>query len=611
MFIKQIQKQNKKEGKTFYQYRLVESYRIDGKVRHRTILNLGELSEIQENTDKKILADRIEELLYKQESIFNPPSEIERLARKFARKISDQHLLDHESQEEGDKQADYQNVDLNSIETEEAREIGAEWICNQMAGELDISGFLQQQGWSRKWQQLAEISIISKAVFSGSEHKTAQWLAHNSGLLALYDMDYEDINRHQLYKASLQLYNCKDNLEEYLFGKSRELFTCQDHILLYDLTNTYFEGYKQGSDKARFGPSKENRYDARLMVLGVVADSQGFVKYSQFYEGNTADGNTLMDMIEALEGQNVSQQNKPVIVMDAGISSEANLSWLKAKGYDYLCVSRSNIKNYQAHVDDERKVQLRDQKNQPIEIRKLEGYQGDDTALYVYSHNKEAKENSMDHKLTERFEAELQKIESALHKKNGTKQKEKVWQRIGRLKEKYPRVHKHYTIHVESSEEVVTALTWKKRSSEKDSNHGVYFLRTTLNTHNESSLWQIYNTLREIEATFRVLKTDLHLRPVFHQQDKHCEAHLFLGILAYQVVCAIRTRLKQNGINYDWRNIVRIMNSQKVINTSLKGQGRNYFIRHCSRPSPEALTICKALGYNSMPLKKQKSVVPH
>lgn len=610
MFIKQIQKQNKKEGKTFYHYRLVESYRIGDKVRHRTILNLGEVPEIHGKHDKKILADRIEELVYKQKSIFSPSNDIEEQAQKFARKISEQNLLDQEHEEEKDE-SDYQNVDLNSIESEGVREIGAEWMCKQMADELDIQGFLQKQGWNKKWQQLGEISIISKAVFAVSENKTAQWLRDNSGLLEFYDFDFDDVNRHQLYQASSKLYEEKVALEDYLFGKTRELFTPQDHILLYDLTNTYFEGRKADSEKARHGHSKEKRKDAKLMVLGVVTDINGFVKYSRFYEGNMADSNTLMDTLKALEKRGAQRDQKPVVVLDAGIATEGNLSTLTEKGYDYLCVSRSDIKDYQAHLDEDKKVELRDRRDNPIELQKLQDEGRTDTALYVYSQEKQVKEEAIDGKLQARYEAELQKIEAALHKKHGVKQTDKVWQRIGRAQQKYPRVSKYYDIHVENEGSTVTSLTWEKQNPEKEQDQGVYFLRTTLNTHDESTLWQIYNTLREIEATFRVLKTDLNLRPVYHQKDIYCEAHLFLGILAYQLVCAIRQRLKQSGIRYDWHNIVRIMNTQKVMTTSLKGEGQNYFIRHCSRPTPEALTIYKALGYNSLPFKNKKSVVPH
>lgn len=610
MFIKEITKKNTKTGKAFHHYRLVESYRIGGKIRHRTILNLGEVVEIQSSEDRKMLANRIEEIINKQNAIFSPPDAIERLARKFAAQIIEHNLTD-DQHSENQQVSDFREVDLNTVASDDAREIGAEWMCKQMAEELDIRGFLSRQGWNNKWATLGEISIISKAIFASSEHKTAHWLATNSGLAELYGQDYDKINRHQLYKASSLLYEEKDGLEEYFSTKTAELFDLQDRIMLYDLTNTYFEGRKQESEKAGHGRSKEKRNDAKLMVLAMVVDIHGFVKYSRFYEGNMADGNTLVDTIRALEQGSSPVSQQRVVVLDAGIASEDNLAFLRKNNYDYLCVSRSQLPDYQAHIEQEKMVYLSDNRENPIELQKIEEGKGSDTWLYVHSRQKQVKESAMEEKLKGRYLEGLQAIEAAIHKKNGVKKPEKVWERIGRLKEKYPRVSKFFDIKVEHNNKAVTAITWQILAREDEKQQGVYFLRTTLNTDEESNLWWIYNTLREIEATFRVLKTDLNLRPVFHQKDIYCEAHLFLGILAYQLVCAIRHRLGQKGIHQDWQNIVRTMNSQKVLTTSMKGQKENYFIRHCTRPTPEVLEIYKALGQNSMPFKNKKSVVPH
>ncbi len=125
-------------------------------------------------------------------------------------------------------------------------------------------------------------------------------------------------------------------------------------------------------------------------------------------------------------------------------------------------------------------------------------------------------------------------------------------------------------------------------------------------------LWDIYNTIREVESTFRCLKTDLNLRPVYHQKDEHIESHLHLGLLAYQIVAPIRYMLKSKGLNYGWQNIVRIMNTQKSLSVKQKAkENKEIIVKTCSSPCSEALEIYRSLNMSSMPFKTKKFVVPH
>ena len=616
MYIKSIVKSNRKGGKKFYHYRLVEGYRIDGKVRHRTLLNLGSVPLFDEVMNRKVVADRIEELLKGTGELFAPglEGELEELARYYYERLIEKRVIeqagvDHEAGKEEEK--DFKWVDLNSIHDENVREIGAEWMCKQMINKLEVAGCLQRIGWNNKWVTLALIGIISRAVLAWSEHKTAQWLGINSGLLELYNIPNNKVNRHQLYAVASRLYESKDRLEQFLSRKTDELFDQDNKIILYDLTNTYFEGRKARSKKAKHGVSKEKRSDAKLIVLAVVVNVNGFLKYSQFYEGNMSDSTTLVKTIRHIEKHSHTKDQRKLIVMDAGIATEKNLEMLRQKGYDYLSVSRKKLKDYEVQVS-QNIVKLTDKRDNPIEIKILQPTDDQpDRFVYVWSKQKQLKEHGIEQKMIQRYTEQLMCIEKAIHTKGGVKKEEKVWQRLGRLKQKYPRVSKYFDIKVEAQNGIVTVLKWTEQNLELQKHQGVYFLRTTLDSEQEKNLWTIYQTLKEIEYTFRVLKTDLNLRPVFHQKDKYTEAHLFLGLLAYQLVSAIRYELKQQNIQHDWTNIVRIMNTQKIITTFFKGKKANYFIRKCSRPAPQALQIYKALNQSSMPFIVKKSVVPH
>jgi len=584
---------------------------------------MGKLEGIDSQRDKKMLADRIEQLIKgeKQLFVFSENPEIERYAKEFASHILDENLVDvqpcsivSKHQQPINIEKDYETVDINSLEHEQAREIGAEWLCKQTLDQLGLKAFLTADcGFNETAANFALMHIVSRAVYPASEHKTAQWIKDNSAVNELYNIPLYHVNRFKLYAASNNLYAQKEGLEKHLSNKTNELFDLHDKIVFYDLTNTYFEGRKVKSKKAKFGRSKEKRGDAKIIALAVVINAEGFLKYSRIYQGNISDGDTLEQTIKELALHTSSSGYKPVIVIDAGIITEENALMLKQKKYDYICVNRTKIKDYTAIEPDGQNTLIFDKKGNPIELRLVSKPDCTDTYMYVYSKQKGMKEASMNDHFCERYESELDNIKAVLSKKGGTKKYTKVWERIGRLKERYSTANKHYTIEVEADDKQEKALdvTWKKTPLKPKSSEGIYFIRTSLSRTDEKTLWSIYNTLTEIEATFRVLKTDLSLRPVFHQTDQNVEAHLFLGLLAYQIVASIRYQLKQKGINHDWSNIVRIMNTQKEITTTIKNKkGETVLIKKCSTPKLEARKIYDALNYKHNPYFMKKSVVP-
>jgi transposase len=186
-----------------------------------------------------------------------------------------------------------------------------------------------------------------------------------------------------------------------------------------------------------------------------------------------------------------------------------------------------------------------------------------------------------------------------------------VAERIGRIKEKYAYANKFYDIEMVQKEGIVSTILYKKKTIETKSTHGVYFIRTSKIDLEETDIWMIYNTLTQIEATFRTLKTDLAIRPVHHQKDQNTEAHIFLGVLAYQVVATIRHQLKTKNINDSWQTIVMKMNTQKSVVTSLMdAENKKIVIKTCSQPSSDAKAIYKALNYKNEAFQRKNIVCP-
>ena len=608
MFLKVIFKTIKATGERKSHYRLCESYRFDNTVRHQTILHLGSLEQLPETDQKKALAARINELVKQhhtgKQSLFPTPDPlIEKLAQKYFAEIKEKQRLDIA----GGK--DYQRVDTDTVTNKNVREAGTEWLCMQTLDQLDIRTFLSMKGWQEEQIQLALTHIISRASYPASELRTSQWIKENSAVCELTGYPVEKITKDKLYDISKSLYKVKDELEKHLSNRTNELFDLSDKIILYDLTNTYFEGSMRGSKIARFGRSKEKRSDARLVVLAVVVNTEGFLKYSQIFEGNLTDSKTLAHIIAELAARTSATERRPVVVLDAGIATEDNLKLLKKNKFEYMCVSRSGMNKYT--VDAESKpVNIVDKKQQPLTLQKVTVDGSTDTWLRVHSAAKALKESGMNSRFSERFEQGLSQIKKSLAKKGGVKKQEKVWERIGRLKTKYRSIHKYYDIGTEANNKgTVTNITWTQKPVEKK--EGYYLLRTTLDQKDEQVQWTIYNTIREIEATFRVLKTDLDLRPVYHKTDTAAMAHLHLGLLAYWVVNTIRYQLKQKSINNDWRDIVRIMNTQKIVSTTMNNDyDQQIIIRQCSEPTEQVSKIYTALKFKSQPFTRKKSVVP-
>jgi hypothetical protein len=233
--------------------------------------------------------------------------------------------------------------------------------------------------------------------------------------------------------------------------------------------------------------------------------------------------------------------------------------------------------------------------------------------MLVESEAKKVNEQSMRGKLRDRFEQDLRAGEAGLHKKGGTQKIDNVWEPVGRCKERHRRVSGSYDIQVAEKDGKATAINWSiKADKGKDDNpEGIYFIRTNLPDPQEGPLWDIYNTIRRVESTFRCLKTDLNIRPIYQQNDGRIEAHLYLAILGYQLVNTIRFMLARAGIHHDWSHIVRIMSTQQVQTIQMPSKTKTIYLRKASKPIKEAKEIYDAAGCTQTQKTLKKYVVSH
>lgn len=600
MFIRRTMIKSRKHGEAYYTYRLVESHRVADKVKQQTLLNLGRHFDVPQH-DWQSLALRIKQLLEKQESLLSLelPPELEALAERYAAQI-----LATRGQSVTASPDTLSSVNLDSLDLVRPRRVGIEQLALQAIDQLGLKDQLVKLGFNRHQRASALGNIVARLAFPASERASHEWLAQRSGLGELLGYDFEAMGIDRLYQASDQLWTHKDVLEKHLYEQEQTLFSLGETITLYDLTNTYFEGDPRSS-KAQRGRSKEKRSDCPLITLGLVLDGSGFPRSSTFFPGNVSEPGTLQTMLTRLNSRPGS-----TVVMDAGIASEDNIQWLLEQGYRYLVVSRQRKREF----DDERAVTVKQTAGQTVRLQRVVDPETGEIQLRCHSQAREQKEQAIQDRFSVRFETALQSLNEGLRKKGCTKRYDKVLEKLGRLKQQYARAAQHVEIQVEHDKDSGNATRIRFERKEKPhtqaTHPGVYCLRTNLADWDETLLWKTYTMLTELEAVFRSLKSELGLRPNYHQKEMRIEGHLFITLLAYHLVQTLRHQLKSQGIHDSWETIRQKMENQQRITVSLQREdGKTIHIRKTTQAEPHQKVIYAALGLSSTPGQTQQSIV--
>ena len=408
--------------------------------------------------------------------------------------------------------------------------------------------------------------------------------------------DFSSMHKNRLYDISDQLLKQKEAIEVALYQQEKDLFKFDEIVTLYDLTNTYFEGQSKSNDNSAHGRSKEKRSDCVLVTLALVLDGSGFPKKSHIFKGNIGEASTLEKM--------VSMANKEaIIIMDAGIATEENIKWLTDNEYKYLVVSR---KRNQSLPSDISGVIVKEDKENKVTSYLVKSDDSVESELYCHSEAMEAKGNMMQDKFKERFTNDLQKLSDGLTKKSCTKKHDKVYEKLGRLKEKYSKVSRLYDIKLTADEDKknIIKIEWEYCQERQSKKTGIYCIRTNQTQLDNTRIWQTYRMLNDIESAFRTLKTDLGLRPIYHQKTDRVSGHIFISLLAYHILHTIRYQLKANNIHDSWGTIISKLENHYRATTLLQRENdKAICIRKSVHANPEQLAIYQACNINSVPLK--------
>jgi transposase len=459
---------------------------------------------------------------------------------------------------------------------------------------------------------MALASIVGRMAKPDSERATWQWLTNQSALGELLETDFSRSSAMSLYRVSDKLLQHKELIEELLFDRIRSLFSLEETVVLYDLTNTYFEGEMKNNTKAARGFSKEKRFDCPLLTLGLVLDGSGFVKKSKVFQGNVAEAGTVQTILKELEAP-----ASALVVMDRGTATKSVLEWLVCANYQYVVVSRERARTFEKN-----KAQtIQTAKDQELHIYREVNEEKTEARLYCYSPGRAAKEEAITARFTDKFENGLRKLAEGLTKPHTDKRKDAILQRLGRLEEKSKGISQHYSITVTDNAEtklpkkplLATAITFEKIPVEGSiaTHPGVYCIRTNALWLEAEELWKTYIMLTDLEAVFRSLKSELGLRPVYHQTAERAEGHLFITVLAYQCVQAIRNKLKNHEIHDSWQTLRAILcTRQRITATFRQRDGTTLHIRKATLPEAQQQMIYQALNLDSTPGGVKRYSVP-
>jgi len=503
--------------------KLIESYRDDtAKPRHRSVVSLGNAPIARE--EWKPIAKAVEDRLYGREALLQRELSATQAGwvDRIVRQIASEGRW-HPFPSPSDEEEVIDGVRASAVSHTDTAELGPELLGWEIWKRLSMPELLGTLGFNRSQSQAAAVSVINRLADPTSEHSLLDWY-RRTGLPELMGNNLRGAGDDRFYRVSDLLLARQGDIERHLRERQSSLFNLERTVLLYDLTNTHFEGVCRQNPKAKRGANKQKRNDCAQVVVGMVFDQYGFEMAHKVFEGSLNDSKSLVEMIGELQRAMTPGGEKPLVVMDAGVATRKNLRLLREHGFGYLANdSRGQRGKYvEAFRSQEgfHVVKGRDGKA-PVWVRLIDEPQTDDSEdsaterlVLCKSQPRGEKEQAIVSNAERRLLDALGKL--AKRVENGRlKSRSKIEQAIGRVRAQHPRAARFYQIVLEDGDNGLR-ITWtrnEQRLAQAGDLWGCYVLRTDENTLNEHELWQLYISLTQAENGFKALKTDLGLRP--------------------------------------------------------------------------------------------------
>ena len=576
-----------KDGKDHTYWSLVETVRTADGPRQKTLCYLGELNSSAQARWLRTV------------EVFNDQGEAQQL-KLFPSQVA---------APPDDPQV--ARVLLNRVRLERTRQFGACYLGLQLWKRLELDRFFEQavddDPADVPWSRVAALLAINRLCAPGSELAIEERWYPSTALDDLLAIEEGKINDTRLYRCLDRILSHKTELERHLKQRYGELFEADFDVLLYDLTSTYVEGAAEKNPMIRRGYSRDHRPDCEQMVIALIVNSEGFPFSYETFNGNRADVSTIETILRMVERK--YGKARRIWVFDRGIVSEENLAAIRKRDGQYLVgTPRSQMKRFEAELLQDGWVHVRPE----VEVKQVAIPQGEETYILCRTAGRKEKEKAIRKRFSTSMEDALQRLQKTIVA-GRLKDRHKMERRLGKIQARHPSVNDLYEVSLRDTAEGVR-LSWQMkedRKSWRESREGAYLLRTNIQAETAEALWAKYMQLTEAEASFRALKSELSIRPLFHQLEPRVKAHVMVAFLGYALWVTLKHLLKRRHAIVPQPSTSGVDNAQPMspmkalaLLSTLQSadivlpttEGREIRLRRITEPTAEQKSLLHQLG---------------
>ena len=576
-----------KDGKEHIYWSLVETVRTVDGPRQRTLCYLGELN------------GSAQARWLKSVEVFNEQGETQQL------KLFPSHI------EVTDDDPQVARVIVNRVRLERTRQFGACFLGWELWKRLGLHDFFAQamdeEAAEVPWSRVAAVLGINRLCAPGSELAIEERWYPATALDDLLEIEDGKINDTRLYRCLDRILPHKTKLEQHLKQRYGELFGAEFDVLLYDLTSTYVEGAAEKNPMMSRGYSRDHRPDCEQMVIALIVNREGFPFSYETFDGNRADVSTMESILRTVERK--YGKARRIWVMDRGIVSEENLAAIRRRGGQYLVgTPRRQMKRFEAELLKDDWTQVR----ADVEVKQVAIPQGEETYILCRTAGRKEKEKAIRKRFSLGMEKALQALEKSIAS-GRLKDRYKMERRLGRIQARHPQVNDLFEVTLRETPAGVRLLWEMKKDKEawRDLREGAYMLRTNLQADSAEQMWSMYMQLTEAEASFRALKSELSIRPLFHQLEPRVKAHVMVAFLGYALWVTLKHLLKRRGPIVPKPSVSGVDNAQPLspmralaLLSTLQSadivlpttDGREIRLRRITEPTTEQKSLLQQLG---------------
>jgi transposase len=543
----------KKNGKRHAYWALVESYRTDRGPRQRVVAYLGQLKDTERRGVKRA-AEGKKRLPFQQLLLFG-----------------------HEAKPE------WVEVDTANVRVENQLDFGGPWLALELMRTVQLDKLLEsvmpRGGEDIPWAKTALVLAISRLCNPSSELFIAEHYYRSTAMPELLGIPAEKINQQRLYRALDKLLPHKEALEKHLKDRLGSLFNLEYDLLLYDLTSTYFEGQCEANPMARRGYSRDNRSDCKQVCIGLVVSKCGMPLGYEVFQGNRNDVKTWGEIVTKMEARYGKADR--IWCGDRGMMSKENIEFMETDNRRYIIgASKGTLKKFERELLETDWRTIREGLEVKL-CRSPDG--GEETYILCRSQDRRDKEKAMHGRFEKRIDEALEKVKASCQKRKW--KKEVIDRRIGRIMANNSRAAALFEVEVKQTDGRAV-VSWTKNEKWRDwatLSEGCYLLRTNVNDWSAEDLWQAYIQLTEAEAAFRIHKSDLRVRPVWHQKEDRVQAHILVCFLAYVLWKTLHQMAKAGGLGDEPRRIFEELGKISLVDVVLPTRKGPEIRRRCVR----------------------------